>query len=569
MNIGERCNVAGSRRFANLIKESKYEEAVEVARKQVENGAQILDVNMDEGLLDGPAAMTKFLRLVCAEPDVARVPICIDSSDFRVIEAGLEACQGKCVVNSLSLKEGEADFLAKARLVKRHGAALVVMAFDEEGQATEVDRKVAICQRSHDLLVQKLGFSPADIIFDPNILTIATGMAEHNEYGVNFIHATKLIKAAMPGVRVSGGVSNVSFSFRGMERVREAMHSVFLYHAIAAGMDMGIVNAGALPVYADIQPGLLQICEDLLWNRDPDATEKMLVFAQSMTKGAKKEEEELVWRSGNVEERLEFALVKGIDSFVVADTEEARLNTQLYPRPLNVIEGPLMKGMSVVGELFGAGKMFLPQVIKSARVMKKAVAHLIPFMEAEREAALQSKLMSDPDAQKDSPWQGVVVLATVKGDVHDIGKNIVGVVLGCNNFKVIDLGVMTPAEKILQTALDEKADIVGLSGLITPSLDEMVHVAKEMERRGLKIPLLIGGATTSKAHTAVKIAPRYSQPVVHVLDASKSVVVVRSLPSKPDGPITGFLISVQLSAGRKEEGRVPDRSGRRLRRSPS
>uniref|UniRef100_A0AC35GA74 Methionine synthase n=1 Tax=Panagrolaimus sp. PS1159 TaxID=55785 RepID=A0AC35GA74_9BILA len=526
VNIGERCNVAGSRKFCSLIKNEKYDEAISVARIQVENGAQIIDVNLDDGLLDGPYCMSKFLRLISGEPDVAKVPICIDSSDFKVIIAGLEACQGRCIVNSISLKEGEEAFIERAKLVQRYGAACVVMAFDEEGQAAETDRKFEICERSYHLLIEKAGFDPEDIIFDPNILTIGTGMEEHGQYAINFIDACRLIKENLPGCFISGGVSNISFSFRGMEQLREAMHSVFLYHAISAGLDMGIVNAGALPVYSDIDKELLDLCENLIFNKTPDATEKMLVYAQQMKKGEKKIDTDAnQWRNENVEERLKYALVKGIDTFVVEDTEEARLNTERYPRPLNVIEKPLMAGMSVVGELFGSGKMFLPQVIKSARVMKKAVAHLIPFMNKEREERI-----AEMGAEgNDNPYNGTVVIATVKGDVHDIGKNIVSVVLGCNNFKVIDLGVMTPCEKIIQAAIDEKADIIGCSGLITPSLDEMVHVAKEMQRRGLKIPLLIGGATTSKTHTAVKIAPRYASPVIHCLDASKSVVVVSSL----------------------------------------
>ncbi|WKX97383.1 hypothetical protein Q1695_013215 [Nippostrongylus brasiliensis] len=528
VNIGERCNVAGSRRFCNLIKQEKYEAAIDVARVQVENGAQVLDVNMDDGLLDGPYAMSKFLRLIAAEPDVAKVPVCIDSSDFSVIVAGLEAIQGKCIVNSISLKEGEQAFIEKARLIRRYGAAVVVMAFDEEGQAAETLRKFEICERSYRILTEEVGFDPCDIIFDPNILTIATGMEEHSNYGMYFIDATRMIRENLPGCHVSGGVSNISFSFRGMEAVREAMHSVFLYYAIKAGMDMGIVNAGALPVYEDIPKDLLLLIEDLLFNRDPDATEKMLVIAQNMKKGDKKAEKAEEWRTGSVEERLKYALVKGIDTHVVEDTEEARQMTDKYPRPLNVIERPLMDGMAVVGELFGAGKMFLPQVIKSARVMKKAVAHLIPFMDKEREENIKKLgLLEDQ-----SPYQGTMVLATVKGDVHDIGKNIVAVVLGCNNFKVVDLGVMTPCEVIIKTAIEEKADFIGCSGLITPSLDEMVHVAKEMQRNGLNIPLLIGGATTSKTHTAVKIAPRYKNPVIHCLDASKSVVVCSSLSDK-------------------------------------
>lgn len=523
VNIGERCNVAGSRKFCRLIKNGQYDEALSIAKLQVENGAQILDINMDEGMLDGVAAMARFCNLISSEPDIAKIPLCIDSSNFDVIEAGLKTSQGKCVINSISLKAGEADFIHKARIIKRFGGAVVVMAFDELGQAAERDRKVEICHRSYNILVNKVGFNPNDIIFDPNILTIATGIEEHNNYGRDFIEATKMIKETCPGARVSGGVSNFSFSFRGKEFIREAMHSVFLYHAIHLGMDMGIVNAGCLPVYDDIPKDLLRLCEDLLWNRDPEGTEKLLEYAQNNAPGAKSEAVVDEWRNKNVEERLEYSLIKGIDKFVVGDTEEARVNKDLYPRPLNVIEGPLMKGMSVVGDLFGAGKMFLPQVIKSARVMKKAVAHLIPFMEAEREAENQASGATGDD---DDRFAGIVVLATVKGDVHDIGKNIVAVVLGCNNFKVIDLGVMVPCDKIIQAVLDNKADILGLSGLITPSLDEMIHVAREMERLELKIPLLIGGATTSKQHTAVKIAPRYSNPAIHVLDASRSVVVV-------------------------------------------
>ncbi|PVD26012.1 hypothetical protein C0Q70_13680 [Pomacea canaliculata] len=500
-------------------------EALNVAKTQVENGAQILDINMDEGMLNGVSAMRIFVNLITSEPEVAKVPLCIDSSNFAIIEAGLECCQGKCIVNSISLKEGEEDFLRKAGIIQQHGAAVVIMAFDEEGQATDTARKVEICTRSYWTLVEKLNFNPNDIIFDPNILTIATGMEEHNNYGVYFIEATSIIKKTLPCARVSGGVSNFSFSFRGKEAIREAMHSVFLYHAIKAGMDMGIVNAGALPVYDDIDKELLQLCENLLWNRDPEGTEKLLTYAQNKDTGVKKAESIDEWRHNPVEQRLAYALIKGIDKYVVEDTEEARKDKQAYPRPLNIIEGPLMKGMGTVGDLFGAGKMFLPQVIKSARVMKKAVGHLIPFMEKEKEEelALQGKISTERS------YVGTVVLATVKGDVHDIGKNIVAVVLGCNNYKVIDLGVMTPCEKILEAAVQEKADIVGLSGLITPSLDEMIYVAKEMERVGLQVPLLIGGATTSRAHTAVKIAPQRQNPVVHVLDASKSVVVCSSL----------------------------------------
>ncbi|KAJ1663482.1 hypothetical protein IW140_001172 [Coemansia sp. RSA 1813] len=531
LNIGERCNVAGSRKFARHIINDEYEEALAIARAQVENGGQVIDINMDEGMLDGIAAMTKFLNLISTEPDVAKVPLMVDSSNFAVVEAGLKCAQGKCIVNSISLKEGEADFLRKARLIKRYGAAVVVMAFDEIGQAAEREYKFRVCERSYRLLVDKVGFNPNDIIFDPNILTICTGMEEHNNYGVEFIEATADIKSKLPGAKISGGVSNLSFSFRGKETIRQAMHSVFLYHAIKAGMDMGIVNPGFLTIYDEIPKDLLEICENALWNRDPESTEKLLEYAQTHGKDSVAKGEEEEWRSHSVTERLKHALVKGITKYVVEDTEEARLDKEKYPRPLNVIEGPLMDGMSVVGDLFGAGKMFLPQVIKSARVMKKAVAHLIPFMDQERLENLE-KLGHSEEADDSDIYNGTVVIATVKGDVHDIGKNIVGVVLGCNNYKVVDLGVMTPCEKIIEAAIREKADIVGLSGLITPSLDEMIHVAKEMERAGLKTPLLIGGATTSKTHTAVKIAPRYAQPVVHCLDASRSVVVVSNLLDK-------------------------------------
>ncbi|MBN3297059.1 methionine synthase [Amia ocellicauda] len=525
VNIGERCNVAGSRKFAKLIMAGNYEEALSIAKSQVEMGAQVLDINMDEGMLEGKVAMTRFCNLIASEPDIARVPLCIDSSNFSVIEAGLKCCQGKSIVNSISLKEGEEEFLQRARTIRRFGAAVVVMAFDEDGQATETERKIQICTRAYNLLVTKVGFNPNDIIFDPNILTIGTGMEEHNVYAINFMEATKVIKKMLPGARVSGGLSNLSFSFRGMEAIREAMHGVFLYHAIKDGMDMGIVNAGNLPVYDDIDKELLKMCEDLIWNRDPEATEKLLLYAQNHVKGGKKIVQTDEWRNGTVEERLEYALIKGIEKYVVEDTEEARAQSERYPRPLHIIEGPLMNGMKVVGDLFGAGKMFLPQVIKSARVMKKAVGYLIPYMEIER----QEKMAASGSFEETDPYQGTIVLATVKGDVHDIGKNIVGVVLGCNNFRVIDLGVMTPCDKILREAVENKADIIGLSGLITPSLDEMIHVAKEMERLGMKLPLLIGGATTSKTHTAVKIAPRYSCPVVHVLDASRSVVVCAQL----------------------------------------
>jgi 5-methyltetrahydrofolate--homocysteine methyltransferase len=512
--IGERTNVTGSRRFAKLIKGGDYTAALAVALEQVRGGANILDVNMDEGMLDSEQAMTTFLNLIATEPEIARLPIMIDSSKWSVIEAGLKCVQGKAIVNSISLKEGEEDFLKKARLVKRYGAGVVVMAFDEVGQAETIARKVAICQRVHKLLTEQVGFAPHDIIFDPNILAIATGIEEHNKFAINFIEATKLIKHTCPGAKVSGGVSNLSFSFRGNDVVREAIHSAFLYHAIRAGMDMGIVNAGQLGIYEQIPKALLEHVEDILFDRRPDATERMVALAETVKGQGQKREIDLSWRAGSVQERLSYALVKGVIDFIDADVEEAR---QQYARPLEIIEGPLMDGMKIVGDLFGAGKMFLPQVVKSARAMKKAVAYLLPFMEAGKGGS------GTPSAQ------GKIVMATVKGDVHDIGKNIVAVVLRCNNYEVIDLGVMVPGDKILQTALDEHADIIGLSGLITPSLDEMVSVAKEMERRGFKIPLLIGGATTSAPHTAVKIAPQYSQATVHVLDASRAVGVVASL----------------------------------------
>jgi 5-methyltetrahydrofolate--homocysteine methyltransferase len=524
MMIGERTNVAGSPKFAKLIKEGKYEEAVSVARQQVENGANVIDVCMDEGMIDGVAAMTRFLSLLASEPEVAKVPFMVDSSKWEVIEAGLVCLQGKGIVNSISLKEGEERFRQNARTVLKFGMAVVVMAFDEQGQAATFEDKIRICERAYRILVEE-GIQPEDIIFDPNILTVATGMEEHNNYAVDFIEATRWIKQNLPHAKVSGGVSNVSFSFRGNNPVREAIHSAFLYHAIKAGMDMGIVNAGMLEVYEEIEPELKELVEDVLLNRRPDATERLVEHGEKLkaagtgasAAGEKKEEE---WRKGSVEERLSHALVKGIDAHIDVDTEEARAK---LGRPLSVIEGPLMDGMSVVGDLFGAGKMFLPQVVKSARVMKKAVAYLTPFMEAEKaEKAARGEVVKT---------QGKIVLATVKGDVHDIGKNIVGVVLACNNYEVFDMGVMVPCEKILERAKQEKADLIGLSGLITPSLDEMTHVAREMERQGFKLPLLIGGATTSKAHTAVKIAPHYSQPVVHVLDASRAVPVTTSLLS--------------------------------------
>ena len=520
--IGERTNVAGSPKFARLVKEGKFEEAVSVARQQVENGANVIDICMDEGMIDGVAAMTRFLQLLASEPEVAKVPFMVDSSKWEVIEAGLKCLQGKGIVNSISLKEGEEKFRKNAAAVLKYGAAVVVMAFDENGQAATYKEKIRICERAYRILVDEVGFPPEDIIFDPNILTVATGMEEHNNYAVDFIDATRWIKANLPHAKVSGGVSNISFSFRGNNKVREAMHSAFLYHAIAAGMDMGIVNAGMLEVYEEIEPELKLLVEDVLLNRRPDATERLVEFGESLKHvGAvvseKKSEE---WRSGTVEERLSHALVKGIDAYIEIDAEEARVK---LGRPLLVIEGPLMDGMSVVGDLFGAGKMFLPQVVKSARVMKKAVAHLTPFMETEKAALVASGQVAKA--------RGKIVLATVKGDVHDIGKNIVGVVLACNNYEVIDMGVMVSCEKILERAKAEKADLIGLSGLITPSLDEMVHVAREMERQGFKLPLLIGGATTSRAHTAVKIAPHYSEPVVHVLDASRAVPVTTSLLS--------------------------------------
>ena len=520
--IGERTNVAGSPKFAKLIKVGKYEAAVGVARQQVENGANILDICMDEGMIDGVNAMTRFLQLLASEPEVAKVPFMVDSSKWEVIEAGLKCLQGKGIVNSISLKEGEERFRRNAATVLKYGAAVVVMAFDEQGQAATYEDKIRVCERAYRILVEDVGFPPEDIIFDPNILTVATGMEEHNNYAVDFINATRWIKANLPHAKVSGGVSNISFSFRGNNKVREAMHSAFLYHAIAAGMDMGIVNAGMLEVYEEIEPDLKVLVEDVLLNRRPDATERLVDYGETL-KGVGKEVNEKKaeeWRTGTVEERLSHALVKGIDAYIEVDAEEARVK---LGRPLLVIEGPLMAGMSVVGDLFGAGKMFLPQVVKSARVMKKAVAHLTPFMEAEKVAMAASGQVVKA--------QGKIVLATVKGDVHDIGKNIVGVVLACNNYEVIDMGVMVPCEKILERAKAEKADMIGLSGLITPSLDEMVHVAREMERQGFKLPLLIGGATTSRAHTAVKIAPHYSEPVVHVLDASRAVPVTTNLLS--------------------------------------
>lgn len=528
VNVGERTNVTGSKKFARLIRENKYEEALSVARQQVESGAQILDINMDDALLDGVLAMHTFVNLLQAEPDIARIPIMLDSSKFAIIEAGLKCIQGKCIVNSISMKEGEEKFIEQAEICRSYGASVIVMAFDEVGQADSLQRKVDICQRAYKILTEQVGFAPQDIIFDPNIFAIATGIEEHNNYGVDFIEATRIIKQRMPLTKVSGGVSNVSFSFRGNDVVREAMHSVFLYHAISAGMDMGIVNAGALVVYDEIEPQLRELCEDVVLNRNPDATERLVVFADTVKAKGKEIKVDDAWRGTEVEERLKHALVNGITDFIDADTEEARAK---YPKPLDVIEGPLMAGMNVVGDLFGSGKMFLPQVVKSARVMKKSVAYLFPFIEAEKETRRLAHIAAGT-YNDETAGAAKILMATVKGDVHDIGKNIVGVVLGCNGYEVIDLGVMVPADKILDTAQRENVDLIGLSGLITPSLDEMVHVAKEMKRRGMKQPLLIGGATTSRMHTAVKIAPQYDDGVVYVLDASRSVTVAGNLLNK-------------------------------------
>ena len=522
VNIGERTNVTGSKKFARLIRENKYEEALSVARQQAENGAQILDVNMDDALLDGVKAMTTFINLLQSEPDIAKIPLMIDSSKFEIIEAGLKCVQGKCIVNSISMKEGEEKFIEQAIICKSFGAAAIIMAFDEKGQADTKERKIEICKRAYKILTEQVGYDPEEIIFDPNIFAIATGMEEHNNYAVDFIEATREIKKLMPLTKVSGGVSNISFSFRGNDHVREAMHSVFLYHAIKAGMDMGIVNAGQLVVYDEIEPQLRELCEDVILNRNNEnneATEKLIAFAETVKAKGKAEVKDEAWRNASVEERLKHSLINGITDHIEIDTEEAR---KKYPKPLDVIEGPLMDGMNVVGDLFGSGKMFLPQVVKSARVMKKSVAYLTPFIEEEK---IKNPVASNSGAAR-------ILLATVKGDVHDIGKNIVGVVLGCNGYDVIDLGVMVPADKILDTAEKENANIIGLSGLITPSLDEMVHIAHEMKRRNMNKPLLIGGATTSRIHTAVKIAPQYDEGVVHVLDASRSVTVVGSLLNK-------------------------------------
>ncbi len=541
--IGERTNVTGSKAFARLIRDGKFEEAVEVARQQVAGGASVIDINMDDALLDGEAAMTRFLRLLAGDDTVSKVPVMVDSSKWTVIEAGLKCLQGKGIVNSISLKDGEPEFLRRAALVHRYGAAVVVMAFDEQGQAVEVEDKIRICSRAFKLLTEEIGFAAEDIIFDPNILTVATGMEEHNNYAINFIEATRLIKEVCPGCKISGGVSNISFSFRGNDLVREAMHSAFLYYAIRAGMDMGIVNAGQLAVYEEIPKDLLEHVEDALLNRRPDATDRLIKLAEQVKgKGKAAATEDLAWRETSVDERLKHSLIKGLDKFIELDAEEARAH---YQRCLSIIEGPLMAGMQVVGDLFGAGKMFLPQVVKSARVMKKAVGYLLPFMEAEKAAASAAGIVQQQSAR------GKVLLATVKGDVHDIGKNIVGVVLGCNNYEVIDLGVMVSTERILETAKEQEVHIVGLSGLITPSLDEMVHVAKEMQRRNMSLPLLIGGATTSAKHTAVKIAPQYEQPTLHVLDASRCVGVVDRLMSdnrRPDLVKENKELQRQLSA---------------------
>jgi 5-methyltetrahydrofolate--homocysteine methyltransferase len=552
--IGERTNLTGSPKFAKAIKAGDWTAAVEIARQQVLSGANIIDVNVDEALIDGETTMVHFLNLIASEPDIARIPVMLDSSKWTVLEAGLQCLQGKGIVNSISLKDGEAEFLRRAERIRRYGAAAVVMAFDEQGQAATRDEKVRICTRAYRLLVDRVGFLPEDIIFDPNILTVATGIEEHNHYAVDFFEATRLIKQTLPHARVSGGVSNVSFSFRGNNPVREAMHTAFLYHAIAAGLDMAIVNAGMLGVYDEIDPELRARVDDVLLDRRPDATERLIRLADELKQqqgGASKTElkEDLAWRSAPVVERLKHALVKGIDAYIEADTEECR---QTLPRPLDVIEGPLMDGMRVVGDLFGAGKMFLPQVVKSARVMKRSVAYLTPFMEAEKQRAAA--------AGEATRAQGKVVLATVKGDVHDIGKNIVGVVLACNNYEVTDLGVMVPAERILAKAREIGADIIGLSGLITPSLDEMVHVARELQREGFTVPLLIGGATTSAAHTAVKIAPEYTGGVVHVLDASRVVNVVNSLLSPTLKP--AYLADV----GAKQDQQRADFAARRARR---
>jgi len=544
VNVGERTNVTGSAKFKKLILEGNYEAALDVARSQVENGAQVIDVNMDEAMLDSEAAMVRFLRLIASEPDIARVPVMIDSSKWSVIEAGLKNVQGKAIVNSISLKEGEGPFIQQAKKIRRYGAAVVVMAFDEQGQADTAARKIEICKRSYDILVDRVGFPPEDIIFDPNVFAVATGIEEHNNYAVDFIEATRVIRRECPGCHISGGLSNVSFSFRGNNAVRAAMHSVFLYHAIPAGMDMGIVNAGELPVYDDIPDELRERVEDVILNRRADATDRLLEIADRYKGGEKKKAADLSWREQEVKARLAHALVHGIDEFIDIDVEEARLQAD---RPLSVIEGPLMDGMNIVGDLFGAGKMFLPQVVKSARVMKKAVAWLLPFIEAEKQGG-------------GSNSNGKVLMATVKGDVHDIGKNIVGVVLQCNNFEVIDLGVMVPTAKILDEAKKHKVDIIGLSGLITPSLDEMVFVAQEMQREGMDLPLLIGGATTSKVHTAVKIDPNYQGPVIHVLDASRAVGVAQNLIGA--GSRDAYVAGIKEEYARMREAHARNQLGR-------
>jgi 5-methyltetrahydrofolate--homocysteine methyltransferase len=539
VNIGERTNVTGSKKFARLIREGNYEEALSVARQQVENGAQILDINMDDALLDGEKAMTTFLNLLQAEPDIVKIPVMIDSSKFNIIEAGLKCVQGKCIVNSISLKEGQEKFLEQAFICQSYGASVIVMAFDENGQADTKQRKVEICKRAYDILTTVAGYHPQDIIFDPNIFAIATGIEEHNNYGVDFIVATREIKKLMPLTKVSGGVSNVSFSFRGNETVREAMHSVFLYHAINAGMDMGIVNAGQLQIYEQIDPVLKELCEDVILNKSEDATDKLLAFADTVKAKGKAIVKDEAWRGEPVEKRLSYALVNGITDYIDDDTEEARLK---YPKPLDVIEGPLMDGMNIVGDLFGSGKMFLPQVVKSARVMKKSVNYLFPFIEAEKEKTKQANIKAGI-LNVEGAGPAKILMATVKGDVHDIGKNIVGVVLGCNGYEIIDMGVMVPTDKILQAAKENNVALIGLSGLITPSLDEMVHVAKEMKRQNFDIPLMIGGATTSRLHTAVRIAPEFDNGVVHVLDASRSVTVAGSLLNKEIKP--GFLSEIK------------------------
>lgn len=548
INIGERTNVTGSKKFEKLIKSGDYNKALEVALQQCEAGAQVLDVNMDEGLLDSEQAMNTFLNLVMSEPDIARLPIMIDSSKFSVIETGLKCVQGKCIVNSISMKEGEAEFIRQAKLVRRYGAAAVVMAFDEQGQADTIQRKVNICLRAYEVLTLQVGFKPQDIIFDPNIFAIATGIEEHNEYAINYIEATRQIKKALPLTKISGGVSNISFSFRGNDKVREAMHSVFLYYAIQAGMDMGIVNAGMIEIYEDIPKDLLKLVEDVIFNRDADATESLTTYADQVKGKSKTIEKDLAWREKPVEERLAFSLVKGITEFIIADSEEARLK---YDTPLEVIEGPLMDGMNIVGDLFGAGKMFLPQVVKSARVMKQSVSYLNPYIALSKQKSGGS-------------GKGKVLLATVKGDVHDIGKNIVGVVLSCNNFDIIDLGVMVPADKILQEARANNVDLIGLSGLITPSLDEMVHVAKEMKRTGMTMPLLIGGATTSKTHTAVKIEPEYDNGVIHVLDASRSVAIASTLLSQDKKSVENFIENTTEEYAKIREQRANRKSSKQM-----